>query len=212
MQMDHLSSDPLRVSRISLVEATLPHVPFDGWSSQALRMGARDAGLADSDVERLFPGGAMDAIDFLDRLSTDRMVEALELRDLAALRVRERAALAIRLRLEPLNPHREALRRAAAVLALPFNGPRAARMLWRTVDAIWYAIGDTSTDFNFYTKRALLAGVFASTTLVWLEDKSPACEASWAFLDRRIDDVMQIEKFKSRLFGGGGRPRMRAAG
>src|SRR5881392_4319354 len=90
-------------------------------------------------------------------------------------------------------------RRAAAFLTLPQNAPTAMTLLYRTVDRMWYAAGDTSTDFNFYTKRAILAGVYSSTLLYWLNDRSEGGEATWAFLDRRINDVMKFEELKSRV-------------
>ena len=129
------------------------------------------------------------------------MVEALAKQDLETLRIRERIALAIRLRIEAVAPHREAVRRAVAVHALPFNAPRALRNLYGTVDAIWTGIGDTSTDFNFYTKRALLAGVYSSTLLYWLDDHSDGFTDTWAFLERRIEDVMRIQKARGRVDG-----------
>src|SRR5262249_29964062 len=91
----------------------------------------------------------------------------------------------------------ESVRRGLAMLALPFNGTLGLRLLYRAVDAIWYGVGDTSTDFNFYTKRATLAGVFSSTLLYWLNDRSEGNDATWSFLDRRIDDVMRFEKWKA---------------
>src|SRR5262249_25858057 len=96
-------------------------------------------------------------------------------------------------------PQREAIRRALAFLALPLHAPLAAKLLYRTVDAVWYALGDRSTDFNFYTKRALLAGVYSSTLLYWLNDKSAECTESWGFLDRRIAEVMKIPQATARL-------------
>jgi ubiquinone biosynthesis protein COQ9 len=115
------------------------------------------------------------------------------------LKIRERVALAVRTRLLQHAAHREALRALAAFLALPAHAGLATRCLWRTVDAMWRAIGDTATDFNYYTKRALLAGVYGSTLLVWLDDSSEGFADSFAFLDRRIADVMTIERGKARL-------------
>ena len=123
----------------------------------------------------------------------------MEKEGVANLKIRDRIKAAVRIRLERHAGDREAARRALALLSLPFNAPLAMRLLYRTVDAMWYAAGDTSTDFNFYTKRATLAGVYSSTLLYWLNDRSPGCEATWAFLDRRIDDVMKIEKLKSQV-------------
>jgi ubiquinone biosynthesis protein COQ9 len=133
--------------------------------------------------------------DWADR----RMLAALAHRDLAALRLRERVALAVRLRLEALAPYREAVRRSLSFLALPPNAALGAKCLYRTVDAIWRAAGDRSVDFSFYTKRALLAAVVSTTTLYWLDDNSEGRAESWAFLDRRIADVMRIPALRQRL-------------
>ena len=123
----------------------------------------------------------------------------MEKEGVAGLKIRDRIKGAVRIRLERHAGEREAVRRALAVLSLPFNAGLALKLLYKTVDAMWYAAGDTSTDFNFYTKRATLAGVYSSTLLYWLNDRSPGSEATWAFLDRRIDDVMKIEKLKAQV-------------
>jgi ubiquinone biosynthesis protein COQ9 len=204
-------ADPDNTARDRLAQAILGHAAFDGWSQAAIALAARELGLGAGEAERLFPGGALAVIDWIDRHATARMEQALAATDLAALRIRERVALAVRLRLEPLTPYREGLRRAAALMATPLNARRGAAALWRTVDAIWYALGDSATDFNYYTKRALLAGVYGSTVLVWFDDKSEACADTWAFLDRRIADVMQIEKAKGQLRRVFQRGRMAAA-
>ena len=127
------------------------------------------------------------------------MEEALKEGDLAAMRVRERIAHAVRLRLEQNAAHREAIRAALPILAQPANGGHALYSLYRTVDTIWFAVGDKSTDFGFYTKRALLAGVYLSTLLYWLNDGSEGTQATWAFLDRRIADVMRIQTTQARF-------------
>jgi ubiquinone biosynthesis protein COQ9 len=191
-------TDPENPLRDRLAEAVLSNAAFDGWSQSAIQAAARSLSLAAGEAERLFPGGALEVIDWIDGRATERMEQALAQTDLKALRIRQRVALAVRLRLEPLNLHREGLRRAAALMATPLNARRGAAALWRTVDAIWHALGDTSTDFNYYSKRALLAGVYGSTMLVWFDDKSAGCADSWAFLDRRIENVMQIEKLKAQ--------------
>ncbi len=179
----------------------LRHVTFDGWSRRALRHAARDLGEDFEPVRRAFPGGPAGMVGAFAAAADEDMAAALAKRDLGALKVRERIALAVRLRIEAVAPHREAVRRAAAVHALPFNAPRALRALYGTVDAMWTGIGDTSTDFNFYTKRALLAGVYASTLLYWLDDRSDGFADTWAFLDRRIADVMRIQKARGRVEG-----------
>ena len=138
-------------------------------------------------------------IEYHSRLADRRMVEAYEASATEGLKLRQKVALAIRLRLAANAPHREAIRRALSILALPIHAPLAAKLVYRTVDAVWYAIGDRSTDYNFYTKRGLLAGVYSSTLLYWLNDKSPENSATWDFLDRRIADVMKIPQAMARL-------------
>ena len=190
---------PIEGTRRRLLDATLPHVPFDGWTGTALMAGAREIGLSPAEVANVFPGGPIEMIEFMSTEADQRMLEALEREDPAALKVRERVALGVRRRLELYAADREAVRRALSVLALPQNGPLALRLLYRTVDAIWYAAGDTATDFNFYTKRALLAGVYGATVLAWLDDRSPGLEETWRFLDRRIAGAMRLPQLAQRL-------------
>jgi ubiquinone biosynthesis protein COQ9 len=194
-----MTDDHLLAEKRALLQAMLPHVPFDGWSARALNQAAHDAGLDSGVVLRAFPGGAADLLDFWVAETDAAMLRALESRDLAAMKVRDRVKLAVLTRLELAAMHREAVRRALALEALPQNAPRALKQLYRTVDAIWYAAGDTATDFNFYTKRMLLAGVYATTLLQWLDDKSEGFAATEAFLDRRLADVMRIQQAKGKL-------------
>jgi ubiquinone biosynthesis protein COQ9 len=133
------------------------------------------------------------------------MLERLAAIDVGSLRVRERIAAAVRARLDILTPHREATRRLLGFLALPGNVALSLRLTYRTVDAMWYAAGDRATDFSFYTKRGLLAGVHGATGLFWLADRSEGLAETWAFLDRRIDDVMRIPKIRGRLEKAAGR-------
>jgi ubiquinone biosynthesis protein COQ9 len=185
--------------RDRLVAAALPHVPFDGWSMAALFRGGSDIGLDRDTVRRAFPTGPLDAIEHHSRMADRDMLDALADIDLAAMPIRTRIATAVRLRLERSQPGREAIRRACAVLAMPQNAATAARCLYRTVDAIWRAAGDRATGWNFYSKRALLAGVYSTTLLYWLDDRSEGQTATWGFLDRRIENVMQIPKLTGRL-------------
>ncbi len=180
--------------RRAILAAALPHVPFDGWTQVSLNAGARDAGYSETDVVRVFPGGPIDVIGFWSTDADRRMLASLETLGLAQMRVRERIATAVRIRLEDVVAHREALRRALGLLALPHNAARGAELTWRSVDAIWWAAGDTSTDFNFYTKRGLLTAVYASTLLRFLDDRSEGCAETWGFLDRRIGEVMRVPK------------------
>lgn len=185
-----------QAARDRLVVAMFAHVPFDGWTRRALQAGAADAGLS---AARLFPGGPVQAAEHASDWADRRMLRRLEGMDLASLRVRERIAAAVRARLDVLEPHREAVRRLMGYLALPGNVVLALRLTYRTVDAMWYLAGDRATDFSFYTKRALLAGVHGATGLFWLADRSEGLAETWAFLDRRIDDVMRIPQVRGRM-------------
>jgi ubiquinone biosynthesis protein COQ9 len=186
-------------TRRALLEATLPHVPFDGWTGAAMMAGARNLGLSAAEVANAFPGGSIEMIELMSADADQRMLEALEREDLASMKVRERVALGVRRRLELYAADREAVRRALAILAMPQNSVLALRLLYRTVDAIWYAAGDTATDFNFYTKRALLAAAYAATVFAWLDDRSPGLEETWRFLDRRIADAMRLPQMAQRF-------------
>jgi ubiquinone biosynthesis protein COQ9 len=185
--------------RARLLEAALDHVAFDGWSETALRAAATDTGIPIERTLNAFPGGAAELIAFHSETADRRMLEALELEPLSEMKVREKAARAIRLRLEANFRHREAIRTALTVLMMPQNAALSARLLYKTVDAIWYAIGDRSTDFNFYSKRGLLAGVYTATLFYWLNDKSEGAAATWTFLDRRIAEVMKVPQLLGKL-------------
>ncbi len=180
-----------------LLDAALPHVVFDGWSETAFRAAAADAGLSPELARAVCPRGALDlAVAFHHR--GDRAMEAaLAAGDPGALRFRDRIARAVRLRLEGAD--REVIRRGASLFALPQNAGTGAGLIWGTADAIWRALGDTSDDINWYTKRATLSAVYSATVLFWLADESAGQEATWEFLDRRIEDVMRFEKFKARM-------------
>ncbi|MCP5371455.1 MAG: COQ9 family protein [Hyphomicrobiales bacterium] len=192
----------LEKTRDDILLAALPHVAFDGWSRRSLRLGVEGAGLSPDMADRAFPGGTADLVAHFSAWADRRMLEALDDRDLAAMRVRDRITAGVRLRLEVLAPHREAVRRALAWLALPMNTGLAARLTYHTVNAIWYAAGDDATDFNFYTKRGLLAAVLASTVLYWIADEGDDAgdfPDTWAFLDRRIDNVLQIPRVQAQV-------------
>jgi ubiquinone biosynthesis protein COQ9 len=181
-----------------LLEAALPHVPFDGWSETTLRAAIADSGVAEGLARALFPRGGIDLAVAYHRQGDARLRDALATSDLSALRFRERVAHAVRLRLE-LVEDRELVRRGSTLFALPQHAAEGAKLIWGTADAIWDSLGDTTRDLNWYSKRATLSAVYGSTVLYWLGDDSLGHQATWDFLDRRIEDVMQIEKLKAAV-------------
>ena len=185
--------------RDAVIRAALPHVPFDGWTRNVLATAAENAGLGADAAGRVFPGGVKDAVAHFMEMADRLMLADLEKLDLAAMKVRVRVGTAVKVRLERWTPHREAVRRALALSPRPSFAGGSLRGWYKTVDAIWRAAGDKSTDFNFYTKRGLLAAVYGATVLFWLDDRSEHCAATWAFLDRRIDEVMQFPQWRVRV-------------
>jgi ubiquinone biosynthesis protein COQ9 len=186
--------DEMRAALAPLVAA---NAAFDGWSKAALTMAADQAGL-DRDVAALvFPGGAVEMIDawfaHVDRVMAEKLPPAR----LAPMKIRERIAALVEARLEAVKEDREALRRALAILAMPQNVAHGVKLAWRSADAMWRAAGDTATDYNHYTKRAILAGVYGATVTVFLNDESEDLADTRAFLGRRIDGIMRFEKTKT---------------
>lgn len=184
-----------------LIDAILVHVAFDGWSEASFDAAVADAGVDPVVARGLFPRGARDLARAWHERGDDRMADAFAAADLSEMRYSEKVAHAVRLRIEAIGD-KEALRRAMVQNALPLNAPDGAKMLWQTADRIWTLLGDTSEDFNWYTKRMTLSGVIGSTLLFWLGDDSHDTQATWDFLDRRIGDVMQFEKAKARVTAG----------
>lgn len=181
-----------------LLDAATDHVPFDGWSEATFRAAVRDAGVDVTMAKAVCPRGAVDLAIAYHHRGDALMLERLQDADLSEMRFRDRIAAAVRYRLE-LVEDKEAVRRGTTLFALPSHAGDGAKLIWGTVDAIWTAFGDTSEDVNWYTKRATLGTVYSATVLYWLGDTSEGHEATWAFLDRRIDNVMQIEKLKAQV-------------
>jgi ubiquinone biosynthesis protein COQ9 len=196
--------------RDAAIAAMLPHVPFDGWTRRALRAGLADIGVAREDAEQLFPGAAADMIEAFCDLADRRMEAGATALD-PALRLHQRVRAVIVLRLEQNRPHKEAIRRALALLALPGHVRLAATCTARTADAIWRAAGDRSADFSWYTKRAILAAVYGATLLYWLRDSSDDDAATLGFLDRRLAGVGRIGSARRRVEAAVGRLRPRSA-
>ncbi len=192
-------SDPIMADRDTIVEAMLADVPFDGWTLAVADRAAQNAGLPAGRAREVFGGSAVHLVLHYCDMADRRMVAALAEAGLDTMKIRERIATAVRIRLENHADERECVRRALAVLAMPMNTPYAIRSLYRTVDAMWRAAGDTSTDFNFYTKRASLGWVYSTTLMHWLNDGSEDLASTWAFLDRRIADVMRIPQWRGNI-------------
>ncbi|MGF1476744.1 MAG: COQ9 family protein [Geminicoccaceae bacterium] len=183
-----------------LLIATLDHVPFDGWGRRALHRAATDLDLDPASVRRLFPLGTESLLAWFDDWADRAMLVSAKERGLDELKVRERITALVRCRLEVLSPHREATRRAILARSLPSGAYVGCQTVWTTVDRMWAAAGFAEKDgFSYYSRRALLTGVYVATVLFWLEDKSENFEDSWAFLDRRIGDIMEIQKTRSRF-------------
>jgi ubiquinone biosynthesis protein COQ9 len=184
--------------REALLAAALPHAAFDGFTDSLLQKAGAEAGVSKDELARLFEIGVIGLIEFYSAQTDTEMEKRLAATDLKAMKIRERIATAVKTRLAILKPHKEAARRAAALLSLPMNAALGARLMYRTVDAMWHAAGDTSTDFNFYTKRGILAGVYGSTAMCWFNDTSTDEKTTEEFLAARIENVMQFEKFKAK--------------
>jgi ubiquinone biosynthesis protein COQ9 len=197
--MSRSYSHYLQTERKLLLAAVLKNVPFDGWTERAIIQGAADSGYDDSVRLRAFPGGAGDVIEYWSVLTDQEMVDELLEQEIQSLKVRERITKCVRWRLEALSPHREAKKRAMSYLGQPQNIRLSLRLLYSTVDEMWRISGDTATDFNFYTKRGLLAGVYISTLLFWLEDDSKEFNETWSYLNRRIENVLSIPKVQKKF-------------
>lgn len=201
MNMADVADMTLDELRAALAPHLAPNAAFDGWNAKAVTVAA-DAIGADHDVARLaVPGNAVDMIDLWFADIDRRMAEALPPGTLGAMKIRAKITALVEARLDALAPDREALRRAAAILAMPQNAARAARLGWRSADTMWRLAGDTATDYNHYSKRAMLAGIYAATIAVFLNDESEGQAESRAFLARRIENIMQFEKAKAKLAG-----------
>ena len=171
---------------------------FDGWSDAALDMAVEQAG-ADADVARLaFKGGAMDMIAAWIETIDLAMAAALPPETLAAMKIRERIRALVQFRLDAVVGQEEALRRALAIMAMPQNAATALRTGWHSADVMWRLAGDTATDYNHYTKRTILAGIYGATLAVFIDDDSEGKADTAAFLERRIDGVMRFEKAKAK--------------
>lgn len=192
-------SEPFDDIRARLLPAALDAAAFEGFTVGMMKKAAAEAGVGPAELAAAFPGGAIELLEHWSAVADAASAAALQDAGAAGLKIREKVALGVEARISFLRPHKEAARRAAGALALPHNAPTGARLVWNAADAIWRAIGDASTDFNFYSKRAILSGVLSSTLARWFADDSEGEAETRAFLRARIENVMQFEKLKAKV-------------
>lgn len=196
--MGAAADSSLDAMRLALAPAIADAAAFDGWGEEAVRAAAEQVGIDPDAALFAFSGGAIDMIDaWIAAIDAD-MVAAFTAEQLAAMKIRERIRSLVQFRLDAITWQQEALRRALAIMAMPQNAPRALKLGWRSADAMWRLAGDTSVDYNYYTKRTILAGIYAATLAVFADDKSDDFAETRAFLDRRIDGIMRFEKAKAK--------------
>lgn len=194
-----MADTPSARFRARILDVFPAHAAREGWTSAAFQAAVAEAGLSEGEAALACPKGEFDLFDAFAARADQAMLDALEELDLASMRYTQRVKAAVQVRLEAQAPYKLAARAMTRALARPTRAPEAARLLWRTADQIWRALGDTSTDENFYSKRAILSGVLASTYARWFSDDSEDHSETWAFLDARLANVMQFEKFKAGL-------------
>ena len=185
--------------RLALAPEIARAAVFDGWTDDALRQAAALAGIDPAVARLAFPGGAMEMIGAWIDCTDAKMLSAFGTGALAQLKIRERIRALLQFRLDAVAGHEEALRRALAIQAMPQNLARTLQIGWRSADLMWRLAGDTATDYNHYTKRAILMGIYTATLAVFVEDDSEGKSETRAFLDRRIEGVMKFEKAKAQL-------------
>jgi len=192
--MTEISQNP----KEQLLDAALTHVPFDGWSETTFQAAIADTGIDSTVARAVCPRGSVDLAVAYHKRGDALMIDRMNAEDLGEMKYRDKIAAMVRFRLEAVTD-KEVVRRGTTLFALPQHASDGAKLVWGTCDAIWDALGDTSDDVNWYTKRATLSAVYSSTVLYWLGDTSDGHQATWEFLDRRIDNVMQIEKVKAQV-------------
>lgn len=190
---------PVATTALDLALAIGENAAFDGWTSTAVEAAALSEGVEPAVAALAVPGDAVGLIDLYGQGVDRALAQAFPPDVLAAMKIRERIRSLVWQRLQIQEPAKEAIRRALAILAMPQNLLAASRFSWRSADVMWRMAGDTATDYNHYSKRAILSALYGSTLLVWLGDDSEGASDTAAFLDRRIDEVMQFEKWKAGL-------------
>lgn len=191
----------ITATRDAILEKTLPDIPFDGWTWDVIIRAGQEAGFGDDMIRAVFPEKIEDVLDAFSEMADRRMLDALRSENPQDLKIRDRIKTAVAARFKILQPHKEALRESAGFWAVPFRQIRAAKIIWRTADRIWDWAGDTATDYNRYTKRALLSGILTSTTLVFLNDPDEEMSKTLDFLEARINNVLKIGGFLGKITG-----------
>jgi ubiquinone biosynthesis protein COQ9 len=192
---------PLETIRLKLALAVGENAAFDGWTSRAVDSAASQTGTDPAQARLAFPKEQAAMVDAYIQGVDSAMEAYFTPKRIAAMKIRDRVRALIWYRLETMAPAREAVRTGLSILAMPQNLPLALRIGWRSADLMWRLSGDTSTDYNHYSKRLILSGVYGSTLLVWLDDQSEDWHEAGAFLDRRLADVMRFEKWKASWRG-----------
>ena len=195
---DLLMRRPVNPDVLKLMLTALPNVAFDGWSNSTFVAACREADISERKARLFCPRGALDLAIAFHKWGDDQFETAFTKKKISELKVREKIRKAVELRIK-LASDKEAVRRGVVLFALPIYAFEGSRLIWDTSDLIWELIGDNSEDYNWYSKRAILSAVYASTVLYWLGDNSEGSEETWHFLDRRIDDVMKFETAKVQL-------------
>lgn len=193
------TASPVQETALDLALAIGENAAFDGWTAAAVEAAALSEDVDPAVAALAVPPDAVGLIDLYGRGVDRALAQALPPETLAAMKIRERIRALVWTRLQIQEPAKEAIRRALAILAMPQNALAGARFSWRSADVMWRMAGDTATDYNHYTKRAILSAVYGSTLLAWLQDDSEGAVDTAAFLDRRIDEVMRFEKWKAGL-------------
>ena len=195
---DLLMRRPVDPEVLKLMLTALPNVAFDGWSNSTFVAACREADISERKARLFCPRGALDLAIAFHKWGDDQFETAFTKKKISELKVREKIRKAVELRIK-LASDKEAVRRGVVLFALPIYAFEGSRLIWDTSDLIWELIGDNSEDYNWYSKRAILSAVYASTVLYWLGDNSEGSEETWHFLDRRIEDVMKFETAKVQL-------------
>ncbi len=191
-------TDTAQSPKEQLLDAALMHVPFDGWSEATFQAAIAEAEIDPTVARAVCPRGSVDLAVAYHKRGDGLMIARMKSEDLSEMKFRDKIAAMVRFRLEVVTD-KEVVRRGTTLFALPQYAADGAKLIWGSSDAIWDALGDTSNDVNWYTKRATLSAVYSSTVLYWLGDTSDSHAETWSFLDRRIDNVMQIEKVKAQV-------------